>query len=85
MIASLQGICWETHATASGAEIATQVFKNNVAKVRYASYILLLLLLLLFVFCCCFCYYLFVEYYISVDVFKNNVAKVRYALNLLLF
>merc|ERR1712037_345582 len=33
-----KGICWETHATASGAEIATQVFKNNVAKVvSYAN------------------------------------------------
>jgi len=28
-----KGICWETHATAGGNEIATQVFKNNVAKV----------------------------------------------------
>merc|ERR1712037_315904 len=33
-----KGICWETHTTASGAEIATQVFKNNVAKVvSYAN------------------------------------------------
>jgi len=33
-----KGICWETHATASGDEIATQVFKNNVAKVvSYAN------------------------------------------------
>ena len=36
---SLQGICWETHATAGGDEIATQVFKNNVAKVRYESHL----------------------------------------------
>jgi len=33
-----KGICWETHATAGGDEIATQVFKNNVAKVvSYAN------------------------------------------------
>merc|ERR1712180_166637 len=33
-----KGICWETHQTAGGDEIATQVFKNNVAKVvSYAN------------------------------------------------
>ena len=34
IVSSLQGICWEYHETAAGDEIATQVFKNNVAKVR---------------------------------------------------
>merc|ERR1712037_603222 len=33
-----KGICWEYHETAAGDEIATQVFKNNVAKVvSYAN------------------------------------------------
>merc|ERR1712168_264956 len=33
-----KGICWENHKTAGGDEIATQVFKNNVAKVvSYAN------------------------------------------------
>ena len=35
MMSSLQGISWANHKTAGGDDIATQVFKNNVAKVRY--------------------------------------------------
>ena len=37
IVSSLQGICWEYHETAAGDEIATQVFKNNVAKVRIVT------------------------------------------------